>query len=165
MIDNCFAFNLAKPMKTRELGRTGLIMKTMIICLLLPAILLGCSKKASEASVESQEPPSKDGKVKLDGENVVAFPKLPEFQQVTLKVLRWEERDLFNRRERNLPRRSSAPARDRRGFQPGRTGDNKCVQACFQRRRASSEAVPAASMAHIEGSGTADPFTVNAGAT
>jgi hypothetical protein len=35
----------------------------------------------------------KDGKVKLDGENVLAFPKLPEFQQVTLKVLRWEERD------------------------------------------------------------------------
>jgi hypothetical protein len=35
----------------------------------------------------------KDGKVKLDGEIVTAFPKLPEFQQVTLKVLRWEERD------------------------------------------------------------------------
>ncbi|HEX4121738.1 MAG TPA: hypothetical protein VH619_14040 [Verrucomicrobiae bacterium] len=35
----------------------------------------------------------KDGQVKLDGENVVAFPKLPEFQQVTLKVMRWEERD------------------------------------------------------------------------
>ena len=35
----------------------------------------------------------KDGKVKLDGENVITFPKLPEFQQVTLKVLRWEERD------------------------------------------------------------------------
>jgi hypothetical protein len=35
----------------------------------------------------------KDGKVKLDGENVVEFHKLPEFQQVTLKVLRWEERD------------------------------------------------------------------------
>ena len=35
----------------------------------------------------------KDGKVKLDGENVVTFPKLPELQQVTLKVLRWEERD------------------------------------------------------------------------
>ena len=35
----------------------------------------------------------KDGKVKLDGENVVTFPKLPEFQQVTLKVLRWAERD------------------------------------------------------------------------
>jgi len=31
--------------------------------------------------------------VKLDGENVVTFPKLPGFQQVTLKVLRWEERD------------------------------------------------------------------------
>ncbi len=35
----------------------------------------------------------KDGKVKLDGENVIAFPKLPDFQQVTLKVLRWEEKD------------------------------------------------------------------------
>ena len=31
--------------------------------------------------------------MKLDGENVVTFPKLTEFQQVTLKVLRWEERD------------------------------------------------------------------------
>ena len=35
----------------------------------------------------------KDGKVKLDGENVITFPKLPEFQQVTLKVMRWEEKD------------------------------------------------------------------------
>jgi len=35
----------------------------------------------------------KDGHVNLDGENVIAFPKLVEFQQVTLKVLRWEERD------------------------------------------------------------------------
>jgi hypothetical protein len=35
----------------------------------------------------------KDGKVKLDGENVTQFPKLPDFQQVTLKVLRWEEKD------------------------------------------------------------------------
>jgi len=35
----------------------------------------------------------KDGKVKLDGESVVTFPKLPEFQQIMLKVLRWEERD------------------------------------------------------------------------
>jgi len=35
----------------------------------------------------------KDGKVKLDGENVIAFPKLPDFEQVTLKVLRWEEKD------------------------------------------------------------------------
>ena len=35
----------------------------------------------------------KDGKVKLEGESVVTFPKLPEFQQVTLKVVRWEERD------------------------------------------------------------------------
>lgn len=31
--------------------------------------------------------------MKLDGENVVTFPKLQEFQQVTLKVLPWEERD------------------------------------------------------------------------
>ena len=35
----------------------------------------------------------KDGKVKLDGENAIEFPKLPEFHQVTLKVLRWEEKD------------------------------------------------------------------------
>lgn len=35
----------------------------------------------------------KDGEVKLDGENVIEYPKLPEFQQVTLKVLRWEEKD------------------------------------------------------------------------
>ena len=35
----------------------------------------------------------KDGKVKLDGENVIEFPKLADFQQVTLKVLRWEEKD------------------------------------------------------------------------
>ena len=35
----------------------------------------------------------KEGKVKLDGENVTQFPKLPDFQQVTLKVLRWEEKD------------------------------------------------------------------------
>jgi hypothetical protein len=30
---------------------------------------------------------------KARSRNVVKFPKLPEFQQVTLKVLRWEERD------------------------------------------------------------------------
>lgn len=35
----------------------------------------------------------KDGKVKLEGENVVEFPKLVELQQVLLKVMRWEERD------------------------------------------------------------------------
>jgi hypothetical protein len=35
----------------------------------------------------------KDGKVKLDGENVTQFPQLPDFQQVTLKVLRWQEKD------------------------------------------------------------------------
>ncbi len=32
-------------------------------------------------------------KVKLDGEKVIEFPKLKEFDQVTLKVLRWEEKD------------------------------------------------------------------------
>ena len=26
-------------------------------------------------------------------ENVVTFPKLPEFQQITVKVTHWEERD------------------------------------------------------------------------
>jgi hypothetical protein len=35
----------------------------------------------------------KDGHVKLDGENVIACPKLVEVQQATLKVLRWQERD------------------------------------------------------------------------
>jgi len=35
----------------------------------------------------------KDGKVKLDGENVIEFPKLTDFTQVTLKVMRWEEKD------------------------------------------------------------------------
>jgi hypothetical protein len=32
-------------------------------------------------------------KLPAEGENVVAFPKLAEFQQITLKVLRWEARD------------------------------------------------------------------------
>jgi hypothetical protein len=44
-------------------------------------------------AVFEEYPDLKDGKVKLDGDNVVEFPKLPEMQQVTLKVLRWEERD------------------------------------------------------------------------
>jgi len=35
----------------------------------------------------------KEGKVKLDGENVIEFPKLPELKQITLKVMRWEEKD------------------------------------------------------------------------
>jgi hypothetical protein len=35
----------------------------------------------------------KDGKVKLDCQNVIEFPKLKDFEQVTLKVLRWEEKD------------------------------------------------------------------------
>jgi hypothetical protein len=33
------------------------------------------------------------GKVKLEGDNVIEFHKLPEMQQVTLKVLRWAEQD------------------------------------------------------------------------
>ena len=44
-------------------------------------------------AVFEEYPELKDGKVKLDGDKVVEFPKLPEFQQVTLKVLRWDERD------------------------------------------------------------------------
>ena len=37
----------------------------------------------------------KDGKVKVDsdGVNVAVFPKLADFQQITVKVTRWEERD------------------------------------------------------------------------
>jgi len=44
-------------------------------------------------AVFEEYPDLKDGKVKLDGDNVVEFHKLPEMQQITLKVLRWEERD------------------------------------------------------------------------
>ena len=44
-------------------------------------------------AVLEEYPDLKDGKVKLDGDNVVEFHKLPEFQQITHKVLRWEERD------------------------------------------------------------------------
>ena len=44
-------------------------------------------------AVFEEYPDLKDGKVKLDGDKVVEFQKLPEMQQVTLKVLRWEERD------------------------------------------------------------------------
>ncbi len=29
----------------------------------------------------------------VSGDNVVEFHRLPEFQQITLKELRWEERD------------------------------------------------------------------------
>ena len=44
-------------------------------------------------AVFEEYPDVKAGQVKLDGDNVVEFPRLPEMQQVTLKVLRWEERD------------------------------------------------------------------------
>jgi hypothetical protein len=40
---------------------------------------------------EYHEP--KDGKVTLDGENIVAVPKLADFQPNTLKLLRWAQRD------------------------------------------------------------------------
>jgi len=44
-------------------------------------------------AVVEDYPDSKEGKIKLDGGKVVECPRLPEMQQVTLKVLRWEERD------------------------------------------------------------------------
>ena len=44
-------------------------------------------------AVFEEYPDLKDGKVKLDGDNVIEFHKLPEMQQVTLKVLRWAEQD------------------------------------------------------------------------
>ena len=44
-------------------------------------------------AVFEEYPDLKEGKVKLDGDNVVEFPRLAEFQHVTLKVLRWDERD------------------------------------------------------------------------
>ena len=44
-------------------------------------------------AIFEEYPELKDGKVKLDGDNVIEFHKLPEMQQVTLKVLRWAEQD------------------------------------------------------------------------
>ena len=44
-------------------------------------------------AIFEEYPDLKDGKVKLDGDKVVEYPKLPEMQQVTLKVIRWDERD------------------------------------------------------------------------
>lgn len=44
-------------------------------------------------TVFEEYPELKDGKVKLDGDNVDEFPKLPEFQQIMLKVLRWGKWD------------------------------------------------------------------------
>jgi hypothetical protein len=44
-------------------------------------------------AVFEEYPDLKDGKVRLDGDNVIEFHKLPEMQQVTLKVMRWEEKD------------------------------------------------------------------------
>ena len=44
-------------------------------------------------AVVEDYPELKDGKVKLAGDKVVEFPRLPDMQQVTLKVLRWEERN------------------------------------------------------------------------
>jgi hypothetical protein len=44
-------------------------------------------------AVFEEYPDLKDGKVKLDGDNVIEFHKLPEMQQVTMKVMRWEEKD------------------------------------------------------------------------
>jgi hypothetical protein len=46
-------------------------------------------------AVYEEYPDLKDGKEMLDGDIVVEFHKLPEIQQTTLKVLRWEERDRF----------------------------------------------------------------------
>jgi len=44
-------------------------------------------------AVFEEYPDLKAGTVKFEGDKVSEFPKLPEMQAVTLKVLRWEERD------------------------------------------------------------------------
>ena len=44
-------------------------------------------------AVFEEYPDLKEGKVKIEGDKVVEFHKLPEMQQITLKVLRFEERD------------------------------------------------------------------------
>jgi hypothetical protein len=45
------------------------------------------------AAAQDEYHDPKDGKVKFDSDKVVEFPKLPEMKQITLKVLRFEERD------------------------------------------------------------------------
>lgn len=42
-------------------------------------------------AIFEEYPDPKDGKVKLDGDNIIEFQKLPEFPKVTLKVLRWAD--------------------------------------------------------------------------
>lgn len=44
-------------------------------------------------AVLEEYPELSDGRVKLDGDTVTEYPKLPELKPVTLKVLRWAERD------------------------------------------------------------------------
>jgi hypothetical protein len=44
-------------------------------------------------AVFEEYPDLNAGKVRLDGDKVVEFPRLPDMQQVTLKVVRWEARD------------------------------------------------------------------------
>ena len=44
-------------------------------------------------AVYEQYPELNGGTVKLLGDKVVEYPRLAEFEQVTLKVLRWQERD------------------------------------------------------------------------
>lgn len=44
-------------------------------------------------AVFEEYPELESGEVKLEGDTVVKFPKLPELQSITLKVLRWMERD------------------------------------------------------------------------
>ncbi len=44
-------------------------------------------------AIYEQYPDLNAGRVKVQGEVVTEYPKLPEFEQVTLRVLRWQERD------------------------------------------------------------------------
>lgn len=44
-------------------------------------------------AIYERYPDMNSGQVKLEGDTVVEFPRFQEFQEVTLRVKRWAERD------------------------------------------------------------------------
>lgn len=53
-----------------------------------PGAVSGCARCHLAWRYSRNSRSLKEGNVKLDGNHVVEFPKLPELQQVTLKVIR-----------------------------------------------------------------------------
>jgi hypothetical protein len=63
-----------------------------IINLLFSAVFIGMADVVERGFIGFANSNGID-RMTEDGDNVVEFHKLPEMQPVTLKVLRWEERD------------------------------------------------------------------------